>query len=125
MHDHDLDLRSLVSRRSLIAAGLFMTAVAVVAMTSHRFRAAGQGLEDARPVWLWAAAAAFLASLFASSAAWRGVFHLCGARLTHLDAGARYSLGSLVNSVSPARIGEAVRLTLFGRALPGDDRTLR
>lgn len=125
MHEHDLDLRSLVSRRSLIVAAVFLAAVAAVAMTSHRVGATVAGLESARPVWLWAAAAAFLVSLFASAAAWRSVFQLCGARLSHLDAGARYSLGSLVNGLSPARVGEAVRLTLFGRALPGDDRTLR
>lgn len=125
MHDLDLDLRSLFSRRALIAAAVFLASVAAVAMMSHRFDATVQGLERARPVWLWAAAAAFLASLFASAAAWRSVFSLCGARLSHLDAGARYSLGSLVNGISPARVGEAVRLTLFGRALPGDDRALR
>ncbi len=125
MHELDLDLRSLVSRRSLILAAVFLAAVGAVAMTSHRFGDAVAGLERAKPVWLWAAAAAFLVSLFASAAAWRTVFHLCGARLSHLDAGARYSLGSLVNGLSPARIGEAVRLALFGRALPGDDRTLR
>jgi uncharacterized membrane protein YbhN (UPF0104 family) len=125
MHEHDLDLRSLVSRRSLIAAAVFLATVAVVAMTSHRFGAAVEGLERATPAWLWAAAAAFLASLFASAAAWRSVFQLCGARLSHLDAAARYSLGSLVNGISPARVGEGVRLALFGRALPGDDRTLR
>jgi uncharacterized membrane protein YbhN (UPF0104 family) len=125
MHELDLDLRSLVSRRSLIVAAVFLASVAAVAMMSHRFGDTVAGLERAKPVWLWAAAAAFLVSLFASAAAWRTVFHLCGARLSHLDAGARYSLGSLVNGVSPARVGEAVRLTLFGRALPGEDRALR
>ncbi len=125
MNELDLDLRSLLSRRALIAAGLFLTAVAAVAMTSHRFGTAVQDLEDARPVWLWAAAAAFIVSLFASAAAWREGFKLCGARLSYVDAGARYSLGSLVNGVSPARLGEAVRLTLFGRALTGEDRALR
>ncbi len=125
MHELDIDLRSLVSRRSLIVAAAFLAAVAAVAMTSHRVGATVAGLERAKPVWLWAAAAAFLLSLFASAAAWRSVFQLCGARLSYLDACARYSLGSLVNGLSPARVGEAVRLTLFGRALPGDNRALR
>jgi hypothetical protein len=125
VHELDLDLRSLVSRRSLIAAGLFVTAVAAVAMTSHRFGDAVAGLEDARPVWLWAAAACFMCSLIASASAWRTVFGLCGAELSHSDAAARYGIGSLVNGVSPARVGGPVRLALFGRALPGDDRAWR
>ena len=125
MHEFDLDLRSLVSRRSLVAAGLFMVAVGAVAMTSHRFGAAVDGLEDGRPIWLWAAAAAFLGSLLASASAWRSSFGLCGARLTRLDAAARYGFGSLVNGVSPLRVGETARLALFARALPGEDRAYR
>ena len=125
MHELDLDLRSLVSRRSLVAAGLFLAAVAAVATMSNRFGNAVDDLEEARPIWLWAAAAGFLGSLLASASAWRAVFRLCGAELSHFDAAARYGLGSLVNGVSPARVGEAVRLALFGRALPGDDRAWR
>lgn len=125
MHELDLDLRSLVSRRSLIAAGLFLVAVAAVALGTHRFGAAVDGLEDARPVWLWAAAAAFLGSLLASASAWRSAFGLCGARLSAPDAAARYALASLANGLSPVRVGSAIRLALFARALPGDDRTWR
>ena len=125
MHELDLDLRSLVSRRSLVAAGLFLAAVAAVATTTHRFGAAVDGLEEARPIWLWAAAAGFLGALLASASAWRGAFGLCGGELTRLDASARYGLGSLVNSVSPVRVGGAVRLALFGRTLPGGDRAWR
>jgi Lysylphosphatidylglycerol synthase TM region len=125
MHEFDLDLRSLVSRRSLIAAGLFMAAAVVVAATSHRVGAAVDGLEAARPIWLWAAAAGFLGSLFGSASAWRGAFGLCGARLSHTDAASRYALGSLVNGLSPVRVGQAVRLACFARGLPGDDRAWR
>ena len=125
MHEFDLDLRSFLSRRSLLAAGLFFGAVAAVATSSHRFGAAVQGLEDARPVWLWAAAAGFVGALMASASAWRGVFALCGAQLTQIDAAARYGLGSLVNGISPVRVGEGVRLAIFGRALPGTNRGWR
>jgi uncharacterized membrane protein YbhN (UPF0104 family) len=125
VHELDLDLRSLVSRRSLVAAALFVAAVAVVATTSHRFGAAVDDLEEASPIWLWAAAAGFLGSVLASSALWRSAFGLCGARLSYSDAAARYGIGSLVNGVSPARIGDPVRLALFGRALPGRDRAWR
>jgi uncharacterized membrane protein YbhN (UPF0104 family) len=125
VHELDFDLRSLVSRRSLVAAALFLIAVAAAAKLSHRFGAAVNGLEDARPVWLWVAAAAFLGSLLASSSAWRSAFGLCGARLSRSDAAARYALASLVNGISPVRVGSALRLALFARALPGDDRAWR
>jgi uncharacterized membrane protein YbhN (UPF0104 family) len=124
VHDFDL-LRPLVSRRSLIAAGVFLIAVAAAAKMSHRFGAAVDGLEDAQPIWLWTAAAAFLSSLLASASAWRSSFALCGARLSRSDAAARYALASLVNGISPVRVGSALRLALFARALPGDDRTWR
>jgi Lysylphosphatidylglycerol synthase TM region len=125
VHDFDLDLRQLFSRRSLIAAGLFLVAVAVVAKMTHRFGAAVDGLEDARPIWLWTAAAAFLGSLLSSASAWRSAFGLCGARLSRFDAASRYALASLVNGISPVRVGSALRLALFARALPGDDRAWR
>jgi uncharacterized membrane protein YbhN (UPF0104 family) len=125
VHELDLDLRSLVSRRSLVAAALFLAAVAVVATTSHRFGTTVDELEEAQPIWLWAAAAGFLGSVLASASVWRCAFGLCGAKLSHADAAARYGIGSLVNGVSPARVGEPVRLALFGRALPGADRAWR
>jgi hypothetical protein len=121
-----LDLRSLLSRRSLAAAGLFFALAAVVAgIAGRQVRAALGGLEDARPIWLWAAAFCFVGALLASSSVWRSALALCGGRLTRSDAAARYGVGSLVNSLAPVRIGEAVRLTLFGQRLEGDDRAWR
>src|SRR5947209_7206816 len=98
--------RSLLSRRSLAATGLFVAAVAVVATTpslvGHRLSGAWGGLEAARPIWLWAAAGCFVASLLGSAWAWRSAVGLCGGRLSRPDAAARYSIGSLVNGISPA-----------------------
>lgn len=121
-----LDLRSLVPRRSLTAAVLFLAVAGVVAGLAQRQvgRAVG-GLEHARPIWLWAAASCFVAGLLASSSVWRSALALCGGRLSRTDAAARYGVGSLVNGLMPVRIGEAVRLTLFARRLEGDDRAWR
>jgi uncharacterized membrane protein YbhN (UPF0104 family) len=47
---------------------------------------------------------------------------LCGGELSRVDACARYGAGSLVNSLTPARLGDVVRIALFSRALPGRDR---
>lgn len=82
-------------------------------------------LSDARPAWLWLAAFCFVASVLCTASAWRSALMLVGGRLSFADAAARYACGSLVNSFSPARAGEAVRLALFARALPGEDRAWR
>ncbi|HSP74543.1 MAG TPA: hypothetical protein VLN26_19390 [Gaiellaceae bacterium] len=71
---------------------------------------------DARLAWL--AGVAFLVSLVATASAWRATFEACGARLSGIDASARYGVGSLANSFVPARLGDGLRLGLFMRTLP-------
>jgi uncharacterized membrane protein YbhN (UPF0104 family) len=128
LHAH-FPLHSLRSPRALAAIGLFLAAVVVLAtmpgLLGHRVGDAVASVEDARPIWLWAAAFGFAGSLVASASAWRASLALCGGRLTRSDATARYGVGSLVNSLSPARIGEAVRIALFARTLEGEDRGWR
>jgi uncharacterized membrane protein YbhN (UPF0104 family) len=125
----DFNLRALISRRVLLATALFAAAAAVVAamprLLGDRVGDAITGLEDARPGWLWLAALGFLGSLLASSLGWRAALALCGGRLSRTDAAARYGIGSLVNSISPARVGEPLRVALFARALDGEDRAWR
>jgi uncharacterized membrane protein YbhN (UPF0104 family) len=125
----DIDLRSLISRRGLAAAGLFLAAVVVLAtrpgVLGHDVRDAVTGIEDARPIWLWTAAFCFLGSLVATASAWRGALSLCGGRLSRSDACARYGIGSLINGLSPVRVGEAARVALFAQALDGQDRAWR
>lgn len=77
------------------------------------------GLESANTLWLWVAAAAFLAAYLCSASAWRAATHLPD----RADAMARYGVGSLVNSIAPAHAGDAVRLALFAQAAP-DKRLL-
>jgi uncharacterized membrane protein YbhN (UPF0104 family) len=126
---HDLNLRAVTSKRGLAAAALFVAAIGVLVLQpgllGHQVRDAVTGIEDARPIWLWAAAACFLAALVATASAWRRAVALCGGDLTRADACARYGIGCLVNGLSPARIGEAVRLALFARTLDGTDRGWR
>jgi uncharacterized membrane protein YbhN (UPF0104 family) len=123
------ELRTLASRRNLVAAGLFFGAVAVLAMQpgvlGHQVANAVKGVEDARPIWLWSAGFSFLASLLSTSFAWRATLALCGGEFSRTDAAARYGVGSLVNGLSPARIGEAVRVALFTYGLEGEDRGWR
>jgi uncharacterized membrane protein YbhN (UPF0104 family) len=123
------DLHAFASRRNLAAAALFLGAVAVLAtrpgLLGHQVADAVKGVEDARPIWLWCAGFSFLASLLATASAWRATLSLCGGELTRTDAAARYGVGSLVNGLSPVRIGEAVRVGLFACTLDGADRGWR
>jgi uncharacterized membrane protein YbhN (UPF0104 family) len=125
----DLNLQSLISRRALAAAALFLAAVGVLVtrpgLLGHQVRNAAMGIEDARPVWLWLAAFCFLAALVTTASAWRGAIGLCGGRLSRSDACARYGIGSLINGLSPLRIGEAARVALFATSLDGEDRAWR
>ena len=83
------------------------------------------GLSAADPNWLWAAGLLFVGSLAGSAFGWRSALGLVGGRIGYTDAGARYGIGSLVNSLTPARLGDAVRLGFFSRALSSDERLWR
>ena len=124
-----LDIRSLVTARAVAATALFGLVVVVLALLPN---VVGDGVSDAlaglagaQAVWLWLAAVCFVASFLSTAWAWRAALRLVGGRLSYSDAAARWASGSLVNSFSPVRAGEAVRLALFARALPGGDRGWR
>jgi uncharacterized membrane protein YbhN (UPF0104 family) len=125
-------IRALVRARtagewwSLAAAGLSLVAIAsLVAMPGLLARPLARAvstLSGAHPLWLWAAGGSFALALVCSACAWRSALGLCGGRIGRLEAGARYGVGSLVNSVLPGHVGEAVRVALFSRGLAGSDR---
>ncbi len=72
--------------------------------------------------WLFVAFAGFLGSLVATAGGWRATLGACGGRIGRVDACARYGVGSLVNTLLPARLGEAVRVGLFSQAFPRERR---
>lgn len=113
--------------RPILLAGSALTlALLVVAfvpqLLGSEVRRALAGLSGARPVWLWLAAVCFVGSLAGTAGAWRSAIGLVGGRVGWIDAGARYGIGSLVNSFAPARLGDLARLTLFSRVVEGDGR---
>jgi uncharacterized membrane protein YbhN (UPF0104 family) len=127
--ERSFDPRTLLTWRNGVAFGLLGLAV-VVAATGPGFLGrdvdrALAGFGRANPLWLWTAAFCFVGSLVSTALAWRNALRLAGGRLAPADAAARYGIGSLVNGFSPVRIGEAVRLALFARALGGRDRAWR
>jgi uncharacterized membrane protein YbhN (UPF0104 family) len=117
------------SYRLLPAAAAVTLALLAVAflpeLLGSEVRRALAGLSSARPIWLWLAGACFLGSLVGTAGAWRSAIGLVGGRIGWLDAGARYGIGSLINSFAPARLGDVARLALFSRALDSDERLWR
>ena len=97
-------------------------AVATPQLLGTRVGRALDTLGRADPRWLWIAGAAFTLSLVGSAGCWRSAIGLCGGKTSLADATARYGAGSLVNTFVPARAGDAVRLALFSRLVPGEGR---
>ena len=123
------DLLGHVGRRTLVVAGALTAALVVVAtlpgLLGSNVTAALHQLAGAQPIFLWLGALAFVGSLAGSALAWRSALSAVGGHGGVVDANARYGVGSLVNSVAPARLGDVVRVGLFSRTLPGGDRVLR
>jgi uncharacterized membrane protein YbhN (UPF0104 family) len=116
-------LRSHLGPRTLAVAGIVCVGLLAVAATPQLLgsdvRRAFAGLEHARPIWLWAAAAGFVAALLCNAWVWRSAILLVGGRIDRVRAVACYGVGSLVNTATPARIGDAARIALFSRAFEG------
>jgi len=82
-------------------------------------------LSQVQPGWLLVAGLGFAVGLICSAVAWQAGLRSCGGSASRTEVAARYSIGSLVNSVVPAHIGGAVRIGLLARTLPGKDALLR
>jgi uncharacterized membrane protein YbhN (UPF0104 family) len=115
-------------RNYAVGAGLFLAAGVAIGVTRlgrGTLSSAVADLGRAQPGWLVAAASFFAVGLLASAAGWRVGLRACGGSACLTQISARYTIGSLVNSLAPAHLGGAVRLGLLSRTLPGDDRLWR
>lgn len=120
-------LDRIVLSRAKIAISLAGTAavailVATPQLLGSRLEPALDGLSGAAPSWLWAACLGFVVSLVSSALAWRTAARACGGSLSPSDAIAFYATGSLVNSLVPAKLGDAVRIGLFARSIDSPQR---
>jgi uncharacterized membrane protein YbhN (UPF0104 family) len=115
-----------IQKRHLLAGALPLGVIALLAASPHllgdQVREGLEGVGEARPAWLWLAAAGFVGSIVCCGLAWRLALRSCGAEIGYSDCAARYGLGSLVNSVAPAKLGTALRLALFAQPLHGEGR---
>jgi hypothetical protein len=71
---------------------------------------------------LRAAGLLVVVALAAWAQAWRSVIRSCGGDVGRADAVARYTIGSAVNTLTPARLGDVVRIALFSRKLGNRER---
>ena len=112
-------MRLVIAAVSVFVMG---SVAAVAGFRSLPFGHALGAISAAQPLWLWAAGTSFAFAIACSASAWRSAFCLCGDRIGRVEAGARYGVGSLVNSLLPGNLGGAFRVVLFSRALSGDER---
>jgi uncharacterized membrane protein YbhN (UPF0104 family) len=113
-----------VCPRRLVAGGLAALALAVLAaiFLPGTVADALDKLADADRGWLLLGVVSLLASSIASSGIWHEGMGAAGRRASFGDACARYWVGSLVNSFTPGRLGELVRIGLFAKTVPEDGR---
>jgi uncharacterized membrane protein YbhN (UPF0104 family) len=108
-----------------LSVGALVLLVALLAARPQLGGHVGQALDvlggASRP-WLTLAFAAFLGAYLCTVAAWRAAFASAGARIPPLQAAARLAVGSLVNSFAPAKLGDAVKIALWSRAIDSPGR---
>lgn len=113
--------------RIALVAGVWAATMCLVALLFRTGALAGSLAQLARvdATSIGLAGSGILLGLIATANAWRITFNACGASLGRLDACARYGVGSLGNSLLPARLGDGVRAALFAQSLPpGRSRVL-
>jgi len=117
-------MRALRTRLAFAALSTLVVvgAAATPQLLGSQVGSAFERLDDARPGWLWAAGVLVVATLAASAQAWRCVIRSCGGELGRIDALGRYAIGSAVNTLAPARLGDVARIALFSRRLEHPER---
>lgn len=111
-------------RPTLVAAAVLGAAalVAVPRIAGAHLIPAVDGLGDANRGWLGLALAGFGAAFLCGVGAWRTAFMAAGAEIEPGETAARIGVGSLVNAVAPARLGDAVKVALCSRAIDSPGR---
>jgi uncharacterized membrane protein YbhN (UPF0104 family) len=116
-------MRNHLSMRQIVLAGLSLALLGVLcaspSLLGDRVRTAVEGLDAARPAWLWVAGLAFAGTSACGALAWRAAIRAGGTPLAAGDATARYCVGTGVNAIAPAHVGSALRVALFGRVTNG------
>src|SRR6266567_5431356 len=118
--------RSRLPRSKLLVATAGLAALAGVVAAPQllhgRVASALSSLAGADPRLLWLAGLGFAAGFVCTVGAWHTAFAAAGGRISPRQVGARLGIGSLVNSVAPAKVGDAVKIALCSKAIDGQGR---
>jgi uncharacterized membrane protein YbhN (UPF0104 family) len=104
-----------------VAAAAALSALSLP-LLGHHLASTLHVLTGASRPWLAASFAAFLGAFVCTVGAWRSALSAAGARLCPKQAAARLGIGSMVNAFTPAKLGDAVKITLCARAIDAPDR---
>jgi uncharacterized membrane protein YbhN (UPF0104 family) len=104
-----------------VAAGAALSALSLP-LLGHHLASTLHVLTDASRPWLAVSFVAFLGAFVCTVGAWRSALAAAGARLCPKQAAARLGIGSMVNAFTPAKLGDAVKITLCARAIDAPDR---
>jgi uncharacterized membrane protein YbhN (UPF0104 family) len=114
------------SRRTLALGGGGLLAVAILAVAARlsggHVASTLDALQDASRPWLAMSFLGFLCAFACTVCAWRAALESAGGRLGYGQTAARLGVGAMVNSFAPAKLGDAVKITLCSRALDGPGR---
>ncbi len=103
----------------------FLAAIAAAVATPHllgdRVSAALGSLQGANATWLAVATLCFAVGFLTAVCAWRTALAASGGRISLRQGTASLGVGALVNTFAPARLGDAVKIALFSRAIDGPD----
>jgi uncharacterized membrane protein YbhN (UPF0104 family) len=117
-----------MTSRLLTYAGFALAAASACALAlfpdqlGRPIVSAFHALAGAERWWLLGASAGFVLAFACTVGAWRAALAAAGGRIGTRQAGARLGIGALVNSVAPAKLGEAVKLALCGRVVESEHK---
>lgn len=114
------------SRSTIALSAVALAALAAVIALPQVFgghvTSAFGALADAERHWLALGLAGFGAAFGCTVAAWRAALATAGGRICPRQAAARLGVGAMVNSFAPAKLGDAVKIALFAKAIDAPGR---
>jgi uncharacterized membrane protein YbhN (UPF0104 family) len=116
----------ILSRRKLLISAAALALVLGVASSPQLLGAhvasAFESLRGAERHWLLVAALGFVAAFACTVGAWRAALSAAGGRVCPRRAAASLGVGAMVNSFAPAKLGDAVKIALFSKAIDAPGR---
>ena len=106
----------------VLSLGLAALALASPQLLGDQVRDGLAGLEEASAAWLWLARRLFRRRAGRRRCRLAAGLRSLDASIGLVDSAACFGAGSLVNSLAPAKLGTAVRLALYTRAVKGKGR---